>query len=83
MPNILCRITGIQDILGAAFLSPKTPLVGGKVGLSGSTAFSPMRRSRALLIKKLCKKLLVLETIELKELECLVLKSWLALLTAI
>ena len=37
-------------------------------------------RSRAVLIKKLCKKLLVLRTIELKVLECLVLKSWSALI---
>ena len=34
-----------------------------------------MRRSRAVLIKKLCKKLLVLQTIELKVLECLVLEN--------
>ena len=39
-----------------------------------------MRRPRAVLIKKLCKKLLVLQTIELKVLESLMLKSWLALI---
>ena len=39
-----------------------------------------MWRSCAVLIKKLCKKVLVLQTIELKVLECLVLKSWLAAL---
>ena len=62
----------------------RNPAGGRKVELLGSnrflkfTTFSPMRRSRAVLIKKLNKNLLVFQTIELNVLACLVLKSWLA-----